>query len=86
MKTHHCLVLALMGFISCSTPQQADNKVYTAFTGATIIDGTGAAPIQNGVLLVADGRIVAMGAKNEVTLPDNITVNDLSGKTIIPGL
>jgi imidazolonepropionase-like amidohydrolase len=86
MKTRHCLVLALMGFISCSTPQQADNKVYTAFTGATIIDGTGAAPIQNGVLLVADGRIVAMGAKNEVTLPDNITVNDLSGKTIIPGL
>ena len=86
MKTRLCLVLALMGFISCSTPQQTDNKVYTAFTGATIIDGTGAAPIQNGVLLVADGRIAAMGTKNEVTLPDNITVNDLSGKTIIPGL
>jgi imidazolonepropionase-like amidohydrolase len=80
------MVLALMGFISCSTPQQTDNKVYTAFTGATIIDGSGAAPIQNGVLLVADGRIVAMGAKNKVTLPDNTTVKDLSGKTIIPGL
>ncbi|WP_339793514.1 amidohydrolase family protein [uncultured Imperialibacter sp.] len=86
MKTHHCLVLALIGFISCSAPQQTDNKVYTAFTGATIIDGTGAAPIPNGVLLVANGRIVAMGTKNEVTLPDNITIKDLSGKTIIPGL
>ncbi|MEQ8413493.1 MAG: amidohydrolase family protein [Imperialibacter sp.] len=86
MKPRHCIVLTLVGFISCSTPQQTDNKVYTAFTGATIIDGTGAAPIQNGVLLVADGHIVAIGAKNEVTLPDNTTVKDLSGKTIIPGL
>lgn len=57
-----------------------------AFTGARIIDGTGAAPIENGVLVSTDGRIVAVGPAAAVTIPDDAQRIDVSGKTLIPGL
>ena len=56
-----------------------------AFTGATIIDGSGSDPIQNGVLLVDHGRVTAVGSRDEVILPRGAKVTDVSGKTIIPG-
>ena len=58
---------------------------YTAFTGATIIDGSGADPIQNGVLLIQNGRVVAIGTKENVAIPENATIKDVSDKTLIPG-
>jgi imidazolonepropionase-like amidohydrolase len=57
-----------------------------AFTGARIIDGTGAQPIENGVLLVRDGRIVAVGTAADVTVPGDAEVIDLRGRTIMPGM
>jgi len=57
----------------------------TAFTGARIIDGTGAPPIENGVLLVQGGRIRAVGGAT-TAIPAGARVVPLSGKTITPGL
>lgn len=57
-----------------------------AFIGARIIDGTGAAPIENGVLVSTDGRIVAVGTAASVNIPDDAQRIDVSGKTLIPGL
>ena len=57
-----------------------------AFTGATIIDGTGRAPIANGVVLVAGGRITAVGPAAQVTIPAEAERVALTGKFIIPGL
>jgi imidazolonepropionase-like amidohydrolase len=56
-----------------------------AFVGATLlpIDGP---PIERGTLLVAGGRIVAVGAKDAVAVPAGATVVDLTGKTVMPGL
>src|SRR2546427_9347465 len=56
----------------------------TALTGARVIDGTGAAPIEGATILVSDGRIQAVG-KN-VTIPAGATRVDMAGKTIVPGL
>src|SRR5581483_3747717 len=42
--------------------------------------------IDNGVLVVRKGKIVAVGRAADVTVPDGADVRDLSGKTIIPGL
>lgn len=56
-----------------------------AFQGATLIPITGD-PIENGVLLVEDGRIAAIGAQGEVDIPSDATVVDVSGKVIMPGL
>ena len=51
-----------------------------AITGATVIDGTGAAPRQATVTVV-NGRIVAVGAR-----PTDLRTIDGTGKTLLPGL
>lgn len=62
---------------------QAD---WLAFTGATIIDATGRPAIDNGVLLIKDQRIAAVGAAGSVSIPKSARVLDVSGKYVIPGL
>ncbi|MDB5703633.1 MAG: Amidohydrolase family protein [Sphingomonas bacterium] len=57
-----------------------------AFTGATVIDGTGQAPIADGVVVVKDGRIVAVGPRRGTAIPAGATRIDVSGKTIMPGI
>ena len=41
--------------------------------------------IENGVVLVTDNRIVAVGPADSVEVPDSATVIDVSGKTLVPG-
>ena len=55
-----------------------------AFTGATVIDGTGAAPMAGATIVVSDGRIQAVG--RNVTVPAGATRVDMSGKFITPGI
>jgi imidazolonepropionase-like amidohydrolase len=57
-----------------------------AFVGARVIDGTGAAPIENGVLLVRDGRIAAVGPADAVEVPADAERVEVAGRTIIPGI
>lgn len=57
-----------------------------ALTGATLIDGTGAAPVA-GATVVVEGRTIArVGPVPEVPIPDGATVYDLAGQTLMPGL
>ncbi len=55
------------------------------FRGARILPVAGAA-IERGVLVVENGRLVAVGAEGEVEVPAGATVRDLGGKVVIPGL
>ena len=57
-----------------------------AFVGARIIDGTGDAPVENGVLVVRDGRIEAVGVRDAIDVPPDAEQIDVSGRTIMPGL
>jgi imidazolonepropionase-like amidohydrolase len=57
-----------------------------AMVGATIVDGTGRAPITDGVVVVRDGRIADVGPRASVTIPDGLPTVDIAGKTLIPGL
>ena len=57
-----------------------------AVVGATVIDGTGAAPIVDGVVLVQGERIAAVGPRARVSLPKGITIVDGRGKWVVPGL
>lgn len=65
-------------------PRVADGTF--AIVGARIIDGTGRAPIVDGTVLVRDGRIADVGARDAVKLPSGVRTIDARGKTIIPGL
>ena len=55
-----------------------------AFTDAHLIDGTGSAPVVGATVLV-DGKTIA-AAGRDVSVPDDATVIDLKGKTLLPGL
>jgi len=54
-----------------------------AIVGATILTGTGAA-IENGTLLIADGRIQAVGAG--LGIPDGYRRIDATGRWVTPGI
>ena len=57
-----------------------------ALIGARVVDGAGGAPLEEATVLVAGGRIQAVGAAADVQVPDGATRVDVAGKTIIPGL
>lgn len=57
-----------------------------AVTGGTVIDGTGADPVADGVVLIEDGRIAAVGSSSEVRIPADAQQIDAGGGWVIPGL
>lgn len=71
-----CVLFFGVNGFSQSTPQ--------AFKGAYILPVTGE-PIDNGILVVENGKITALGGPN-TNIPDNAEVHDVSGKVIMPGL
>lgn len=57
-----------------------------AFVGGQVITMEGDTVYQEGVVVVENNRIVAVGAINEVQVPDTAEVIDTTGKTVMPGL
>ncbi len=57
-----------------------------AFTGARLVTMNGEEVIDNGVLIIENNRIKAIGKEGEVKIPANAKTYDVSGKTIIPGI
>jgi imidazolonepropionase-like amidohydrolase len=57
----------------------------TAFINARIIPIVGQ-PIEQGILLVQNGKITAVGDARTVRLASNVQIVDLKGKVIMPGL
>ena len=56
-----------------------------ALVNGTLVDGTGSDPVSDGVVVIDGGRIVAVGAGDQVTIPPDIPVVDVDGATILPG-
>ena len=83
MSTHRANALALL-LTAALAPAAAAQTV--AVTGGTVIDGTGAAPTENGVVVFTDGRITAAGPAGSTAVPAGATVIDAGGKYVIPGL
>ena len=72
--------------LNCAGPPPEPEEGLYAFVGASVIDGTGNPPIEDAVLIVRDGRIEGVGAKESLPPPATANLVDVSGKTIIPGL
>ncbi len=53
--------------------------------GARVITMRGSEVIENADVVVRDNRIVAVGARGQVTVPNDARVIDVAGKTIMPG-
>lgn len=80
------LALATLTSVASGAVFAQDTAAVKVFLGARIIDGSGQAPLENGVLLVRAGRVAAVGAANAVTIPTGAERIDLEGRTLMPGL
>jgi imidazolonepropionase-like amidohydrolase len=57
-----------------------------AFVGATLVDGTGAPPVPDAVVLVRAGKIDCAGPRASCPVPEGVDVEDVKGTWITPGL
>ena len=78
-------VLAAVLFPVAASAQQPPAKGTVVLRAARLIDGTGAAVVQNGVVVVTDDRIVAAGAAGGIAIPTGARVIDLGDATLLPG-
>lgn len=79
MRRLALLLASLAAFTAA--PALADT---IAITGGRVVVGDGSAPIDNGVVVVRDGRVVAAGAN--VAVPAGATIVDAHGKWVTPGI
>jgi hypothetical protein len=81
------VIASLALFVSAGPTIRAQAAPVTrAFTGFTLIDGTGRDPVPNTTLLVRSGRIVAVGPASRVRIPAGAERVPLDGKFVMPGL
>lgn len=88
-RRHVGTTLVLLLLTACSTVRDklglAHDQVI-ALEGATLIDGTGAPPKQDALVIIRNGHIDQIARVNEIPVPKGAERIDLAGKTIIPGL
>ncbi len=65
--------------------QELKGSGTVALRAARLIDGTGAAVVTNGVVVVTDDKIVAVGKQGAVTIPAGAKLVDLGDVTLLPG-
>jgi imidazolonepropionase-like amidohydrolase len=76
------LFFFVAGAISGQAPPRDD---YLAFVGGTIYVSPLENPVPNGVVLIKDGKIAAVGTRRQVNIPKSARLVDCSGRTITAG-
>jgi imidazolonepropionase-like amidohydrolase len=66
-------------FISVNAPVVALDHV-------RIIDGTGAQPRENQIIIIDHGKIMSVGSSGSLSAPPGAQIIDLTGSTVIPGI
>jgi len=85
-RTRLSACVAVMLALAAAVPaaaQRPDSLV--AIVGATLIDGTGGAPVNDAVVIVRGTRIAAVGRRAGVTIPKGARLIDATGKYLVPG-
>ncbi len=80
-----CLPMLLALVVIVGSPAPALAQQSTAIVGATLIDGSGGAPIVDGTLVVTGNRITALGPRADIEVPVGALVIDGTGKYVTPG-
>ncbi len=80
-----CVALVAAAASPLASQQEAKGAGTVVLRAARVIDGTGAAPIQNGVVIITDDRIVAVGTESSVKVPAGARRVDLGDATLLPG-
>jgi imidazolonepropionase-like amidohydrolase len=80
------LLLALLLLTACGSLPPENAKPLVAIVGARLIDGSGAAPIEDSVIVIDGTRIRSAGARSVTPVPQGGEIVNGAGKTVIPGL
>ncbi len=79
------IVIGILATAGATNAQEAKGSGTTALRAARLIDGTGSVEITDGVVVVTDDKIVAVGKQGSVTVPADAKVIDLGDATLLPG-
>jgi imidazolonepropionase-like amidohydrolase len=74
------------GASAVSAPDAAGQSVTLALVNGTLIDGTGADPVPDAVILIDGDTIAAVGTRDTLKVPAGVRTLDLGGATVLPGL
>src|SRR5688572_13334334 len=99
-RLHHlpCLVLcaaalwlpsadvSAAGMKEMNPPAAADETKTTALVGGRLIDGRGASPVEDAVVVLRGSKILAAGERAKVSVPEGAALLDVRGMSILPGL
>ena len=94
MKTTTAFFLLLSVFITClaQTPQ-SDRQQFIrvdatviALTHVRVIDGTGAAPLEDQTIVIADGKIQSIAPTASAKVQSGAQILDLKAYSVLPGL
>ncbi len=88
-RRHAVLALVSMCAIALAAPpgraEGSDEPLYRVLVGGRMIDGTGAQPVEDAVVVISAGRILAAGPRDGIEIPILSEVLDVSGMTVLPG-
>jgi imidazolonepropionase-like amidohydrolase len=81
------LILMIGGIVlgQLGAPGEQRGNGVVVLRAAQIIDGTGGAPIKDGIIVITDDRITAVGSSAAITYPAGSKVIDLGNATLLPG-
>jgi len=74
------------GLQEINLPAAPEAGTVKAIVGATLIDGRGGTPVQDSVVVIRDNKIVAVGPRSTVEIPEEANLVDATGLTLLPGL
>lgn len=81
------VLLGLVLLTACGTSLPPENaKPVVAIVGAKLVDGSGAAAIEDSVIVIEGTRIRAAGPRSDTPVPKGGEIVDGAGKVVIPGL
>ncbi|HJS74262.1 MAG TPA: amidohydrolase family protein [Vicinamibacteria bacterium] len=83
MRSETLFALTLLAGSAPSFAQQDAGAI--AIMGGTVIDGNGGPPLENAVVLIRDGRIVAVGPVPSTPVPPGTRTIEAGGKFVTPG-
>jgi imidazolonepropionase-like amidohydrolase len=61
------------------------NERAMCLVNGTLIDGTGREPLGDAVVVIRNGKILAVGKRDETVIPDQADMLDVNGGFILPG-
>lgn len=80
------LILIVISFVFSLNSYAESEPETIVLRGATLFDGTGSEPVENGIIIINGQRIDCVGTESNCKVASDAEIIDLNGKFITPGL